>query len=194
MGAEGNIIIISFNIVKSNPLIFIVVNFVAQTGWVPFLLRAGRSSVGLLLTLVPQAFHLVHLEQIGHFLSSFKIPFSFFSTCLIHSQSNSILKSKRQNVTPPAWLELFSAGGVTAKHVCFMKFQAYPQHMGSKLWTIFEPWELWVDKMGLIYKKEKKKKKVQRTVRSQFSFLRNLFGELSVNESETHGFYFPCHM
>lgn len=37
-----------------------------------------------------------------------------------------------------------------------MKFQAYPQHMGSKLWTIFELWELWVDKMGLIYKKKKK--------------------------------------
>lgn len=159
MGAEGNIIIISLNTVKSDPLIFIVVNFVAQTGWVTFLLRIGRSSQRAppdsgpaCLLCSTHAFYVAHLEQISHFLSSFRIPFffSFLSTCLIHSQSNSILKSKRQHVTPPAFLELFSARGVTAKHVCFVKFQAYPQHMGSKLWTIFEPWELWVDKMGLI--------------------------------------------
>lgn len=67
-----------------------------------------------------------------------------------------------------------SQRGVTAKHICFVKFQADSQHMGSKLWTNLEPWELWVDKMGLISKRGWKKK-VQKTCWMSVLFFERTF-------------------
>ena len=72
-GTEGNIIIISFDFVNSNPLI--TANFIAHIGWITFLcssilasVEAERSSCkGLLLLLVQDSFYAPHPKWISHF-------------------------------------------------------------------------------------------------------------------------------
>lgn len=72
-GTEGNIIIISFDFVNSNPLI--TANFIAHIGWITILcssilasVEAERSSCkGLLLLLVQDSFYAPHPKWISHF-------------------------------------------------------------------------------------------------------------------------------
>lgn len=79
--AEGNTIIISFNFINSNTLIFIIVDFVAQTGWMmvgpgygPVSVGAGQSDRGASLYFLPSVLSLYHIPSelvISCFLSSF---------------------------------------------------------------------------------------------------------------------------
>lgn len=141
-------------------------NFVAQAGWVVFLpsytlasVRAGRSRYRPRPHLWSSILSMYHVSSI--WVTSFPISFFFFLGFFFFplvSITSTLTQywswSDKMSHLKLDW-NYFQRGTVRAKHVYFMKFLTYSQHMGSKLWTSFEPWELWVGKMGLIYNRKK---------------------------------------
>lgn len=115
---------------------------------------AGQSNCGASLHFLPSVLSLHHIPSellISCFLSLLKFsspPLASFIPSVTQDWSGSDKMSHpkfKQKCFP----------GVTTTRVCLVRFHAHSQHLGSKLWTNLEPWELGVDKMGLICKRKK---------------------------------------